>query len=191
MCFVLFSNLYVQFPFQYRADNKGFLKTILSDDSKIKRRRQKAINLQMTMIAWGLEFITGILAFTIRHFNLKDGGILSGLILLDVGLNFIVIPSSYILNTEVVKDSIIAKGWCKCFNNSHRSTRVEPARNEDLEAPIALHPIPKPISTISGNLNALSNSFDHTTLLNNLTKIADKKLDQNQCIVQVQVHAPE
>ena len=110
----------------------------MSEESKIKRRRKRTINLQMTTISWCLEFITGMLSMIMRHFKFnKYGPAVGFFFLVDVCLNLIVIPSFYILNNDDFKQRIISEGWFKWFTNFHRSSRVEPARNEDLEAPIA------------------------------------------------------
>ena len=140
-----------------RSENKSFLKAALSEEAKIKRRREKTINLQMTMTSWCLEFATGILACTMRYFAPKDGRVVLLLLIVDVSLNFVVIPASYILSSEEIKERIIAQGWCKWFNSFHRSNRVEPAENGALEAPIALNPIPRPIPTISGDMEIHDN----------------------------------
>ena len=102
-----------------------------------------------------MEFTTGIVAMLLR-FNFTDELVAPFLVLADACLNFIVIPGSYIFNNEATKQHIVAEGWYKWFNNSLRSNRVAPAANDGPEAPIPLNPIPRPISTISGNINALS-----------------------------------
>ena len=147
----------MQLTFQLRADTKPFLEAALSEESKTKRRRTKTINLQMTAISWALEFITGILAIALMYFSFANEFAIVFLSLTDVCMNFVVIPSSYIFNTEEVKQYIIAEGWRKWFNKSFRSNRVTPPTNDGLaEAPIELMPIPRPIPTISGNIFALS-----------------------------------
>ena len=110
----------------------------------------------MTTMSWCLECTTGILALVLMHGSFTDELAISAFFLADVCLNFIVIPSSYIFNNEATKQDIISDGWYKWFNNFFRSNTVVPATNENPEAPIALKPVPRPISTISGNINALS-----------------------------------
>ena len=103
-----------------------------------------------------MEFTTGIVAMLLR-FNFTDELVAPFLVLADACLNFIVIPGSYIFNNEATKQHIIAEGWRKWFNNFFRSHRVAPAANDGpVEAPIELNPMPRPIPTISGNINALS-----------------------------------
>ena len=112
----------------------------------------------MTAISWCVEFTSGALAMVLIHFDLTDESTIVALFFADVCLNFVVIPSSYIFKTEEVKQHIIAEGWRKWFNHFFRSHRVAPAENDrQVEAPIALNPMPCPIPTIYGNLKALSN----------------------------------
>ena len=143
--------------FRLRADNKSFLGAALSEESKIKRRRTKTVNVQMTLISWCLEFTTGIWAMLLTHFSVTDELAVASIFLADACLNFIVIPGSYLFNNEATKQHIIAEGWRKWFNHFFRSHRVAPAENDgQVEAPIALNPMPRPIPTISGNIKALS-----------------------------------
>ena len=111
----------------------------------------------MTTISWCLEFTTGILAMLL-NFSATDGLNTLFVFLGDAVLNFIVIPGSYLFNNEATRQTIIAEGWRKWFNNFFRSNRVTPAANDEdapAEAPIAPDPAPRPIPTISGNIYAL------------------------------------
>ena len=111
----------------------------------------------MTAMSWCVEFTSGILVIVLMHFTFTEESAIAPLFFADVCLNFVVIPSSYIFNTKEIKQHIIAEGWRKWFNTTFRSKRVAPAGNAGLaEAPIELNPIPRPIPTISGNINALS-----------------------------------
>ena len=117
----------------------------------------------MSFISWSLEFITGGIGLTI-YFLATEINTVVCFALLDVCLNFVIIPSSYILNTEVTKAFIIAQGWCKSFRCFFCSNQVGPAPNEDIEMDAmpnvipASNVIPAPIPTISGNIIALARS---------------------------------
>ena len=113
----------------------------------------------MTAISWFLEFTAGTIGMVLRYMewgvNVSDLNAFLCLAVIDIGLNFIVIPSSYILSNGVVKGLIIAEGWCEAIKPSKTSAKVQPAHNEDIPPPKAANPIPPPIPTISGNLNQL------------------------------------
>ena len=51
---------------------------------------------------------------------------------IDGFLNFIVIPSSYLLNTDIIKRVIITEGWCKVFRTQDDEVglnRIRPAQH--------------------------------------------------------------
>ena len=122
-----------------RSENKINFDACLSEESKIKRHRTKTINLQMTFISWLLEFVAGLSSLLIlashlspaRHFIIDSYGRLL-LFFFPVFLNFIMIPSSYLLNTEICKTFIIAQGWWKWFKNIVSPESTTPPQNAGL-----------------------------------------------------------
>ena len=126
-----------------RSENKETVNGSLSEESKIKRRRKKTINLQMTIISWSLEFLAGLTSLIILVFSHLDPSLLSAInivvdsdssvrilfVFLPVFLYFIIIPSTYLLHTEICKAYIIAHGWCKCFSNIISPERITPPQN--------------------------------------------------------------
>ena len=116
----------------------------------------------MTVISWSLEFIAGLAAFSV-NVQIDDPeasmDFIACGVLLDAFVNFIILPSSYILNNEVMKTVIIAEGWCKLFRVRMCSNKVAtcPPKNKVKENVRNLkRPLPIPISTISGNVKALT-----------------------------------
>ena len=139
----------------YRSENQQFLNAALSDDARIKRGRTRTVNLQMTFISWSLEFISGIITMAfiyIIHHGIYDNISKHVLLALDICINSIVIPGSYLLNSEVNKSLIVAGGWYRAIRNL-----LLPARHNQIqpEPPIELNVIPRPIASISGNIDAL------------------------------------
>ena len=137
---------------------------LLSEDARNRRHRTQAINLQMVVIAWSLEFISGLLVMVFWFF-VDDKNDQLALILIDILLRFVIIPGSYLLNTEVSKALVVAEGWWKSIRVSFSSNKIQPINNQDVEIKMELRqvsgrprPTPKPISTISGNLVAFNNS---------------------------------
>ena len=118
----------------------------------------------MVVIAWSLEFISGLLVMVFWFF-VDDKNDQLALILIDILLRFVIIPGSYLLNTEVSKALVVAEGWWKSIRVSFSSNKIQPINNQDVENKMELRqvsgrprPTPKPISTISGNLVAFNNS---------------------------------
>ena len=89
------------------------MQQLLSEESRRKRKRSNAINIQITFITWLLEFSAGILCAVVYFTASKVAS--RWLAFLDMTLNFILIPSSYIINNDVNKAVIIAHGWIQGF----------------------------------------------------------------------------
>ena len=138
---------------------------MLSETSKQKRRRRNAVNLQMTIFAWSLEFVTGLVNLSIGikiHNPESNVDFITFMVISDGALNFIIIPSSYILNSEELKIAIIESGWFQFFRQLIISNKVEPLQNDDdqqenqpPDPPDQPDPQPRPISSVSGNIKAL------------------------------------
>ena len=143
----------------FREENKERLQSVLSETSKQKRRRRNVINLQMTIIAWSLEFVTGLvnLLIGVKTSNPESNvDFIACMVIIDGFLNFIIIPSSYILNSDVLKTAIIASGWFQFFRQLILSNKVEPLQKDDNQQENAPpDPQPRPISSVSGNIKAL------------------------------------
>ena len=143
----------------FREENKERLQSLLSETSKQKRRRRNVINLQMTIIAWSLEFMTGLvnLLIGVKTSNPESNvDFITCMVIIDGFLNFIIIPSSYILNSDVLKTAIIASGWFQFFRQLIISIKVQPLQNDDNQQENAPpDPQPRPILSVSGNIKAL------------------------------------
>ena len=111
----------------YREENKERLQSLLSETSKQKRRRTNAVNLQMTLFAWSLEFVTGLVNLSIGitiHNPESNVDFITFMVIFDGLLNFIIIPCSYIMNNEVLKAAIIASGWIEAIRQRIRSNTI-------------------------------------------------------------------
>ena len=153
---------------------------LLSEDSRARRSKRQVINLQMAVIAWSLEFISGLLLL-IYWFLSEDKNHQLALIMIDILLRFIVIPGSYLLNTEVNKALIVAEGWWKSLRTTFRSNKIQPSNNQNQQNNLELmpitrrrRPIPNPISSITGNLIALNNLKEEITLRSNLNTLLEE-----------------
>ena len=119
-----------------RTQNKSFLKKALSDDYRMIRRRKYTISIQMTFTSWTLEAISGIFVLVITLFFAYDASLeiaTQVFIAIHVFLYFIVIPGSYLLNTEVYKNVIFKKGWSIVFPCRKRRRQVAPETNEEAQ----------------------------------------------------------
>ena len=126
----------------------------------MRRRRRYTISIKMTMISWSLELITGGISLVNTLIFGHDDSleiVTQVLVGVHVFLYFVVIPSSYLLNTEIFKNRIVEQGWTSAIPREKRSSRIAPLVHEDVEMKrfnshknsIEQGPIP----TISGNVN--------------------------------------
>ena len=107
------------------------MKIVLSESSKLKRRRMNKVNLQMTVMSWSLEFIAGLVCLGVNFNPESSPDLISIMVIFDACLSFIIIPSTYIFNDEVRKRGIIAEGWYIGVRGHMDSNSVGPAPNND------------------------------------------------------------
>ena len=110
-----------------RSHNNENVIASLSEESILKRRRRDTIGIQITIISWLLELLSGIIMIT-RHSNGTFLFVLSPQFYSEDSTltppihesffayfgavaNFILVPGSYLLNNEVVKLEILSRGW--------------------------------------------------------------------------------
>ena len=126
----------------------------------MRRRRRYTISIKMTIISWSLELITGGISLVNTLIFGHDDSleiVTQILVAVHVFLYFVVIPSSYLLNTQNFKNRIVEKGWTSAIPREKRNSRIAPLENQELEnKPFkgnenALNE--RPIPTISGNVN--------------------------------------
>ena len=96
------------------------MKLALTESVRRKRNRQVNISIQMTILTWSLELITGIISLSIYFISGHNDSPQAAnivLVLFTHFLHFIIIPSAYILNTGVIKERIFENGWLQSFRN--------------------------------------------------------------------------
>ena len=164
MKFAIFSNIFEGliylhiYIYDRKSEAQGVVSRILSETVRMRRQRRKTINIQMTIISWLIEFITGISVLAM-YFLYKEAYIVLALAMFNIFVSFVVIPGTYILNTEACKRFVIAHGWCTALRRMCPSTRVIPLQNEDQKSnshhnDVHRHkPMTQRIPTISGNIS--------------------------------------
>ena len=144
----------------FRSQNKSFLDKALSEEVRTRRRRRYTISIKMTITSWSLELVTGAISLVntliFGHYDSLEIAT-QVLVAVHVFLYFVVIPSSYLLNTEVTKDRIVEKGWTNAIPRERRKNRVTPIANEETKSTsIEMNEINRtksPVPTITGNVN--------------------------------------
>ena len=107
-----------------RSEESPTLAIALSEESKRRRHRKTKINIRLNVFAWALEFLAGLTTLIIyvcsRILGTADArGADYGRIfqLFYIGFWGIIIPSSYILKTEEVRNKIINNQLVNPFRN--------------------------------------------------------------------------
>ena len=142
------------------------------------------VGLQMTFISWSLEFLVGIIATAGILFKLggDDKAWKYVILPLDLFLNSIIIPGSYLLNNEVNRGLIAARGWYDTIKNKLLPIWHNEIQPEQPEPPIELNVLPPPIPTISGNINALEQRTcrdNYASIMQNLSGRIPNETTQN------------
>ena len=113
----------------FRIDKESGVNELLSDNAKRSRKHTQTVNIQMSVMTWAIEFITGCLLM--MNFTMSDNITVIVIInFIDVVMTFVLIPGAYILNTEVMKTRVIENGWFRSLGSFSTSGSVEPAENE-------------------------------------------------------------
>ena len=107
------------------------LKKLLSTSSKIRRNRQRLLNLQIQIFAWLVEFLGGMI-FAIMVLGPTHGNIPNSVVgLFSSLIYFVIIPSVYSINNENFKSSIMENPLYLSLTNKLFSTRINKIFNEN------------------------------------------------------------
>ena len=182
--FTIFSNIFEGliylhiFIYDRKSKSEGVVSAMLSEKVRIKRQRRKTINIQMTIISWLIEFISGI-AILAMYFLFKEANIVTLFAMFNTFLNFVIIPGTYILHTEVCRTLVVAQGWSLTIIRMCHPTRVSPLQDEDQNSDEHHNDVPprqampQPIPTISGNISARQNGTQRQNVIIEMKRLRE------------------
>ena len=104
------------------------LRKLLSDSAKARRNRRIILNMQVTFLAWLLEFIGGLIAIMVV-FLPHENNVTPGLLLLTEVFYCIIVPSAYLINSADLKSAIIDSKPYLAFTNKfapHSMNQIVP-----------------------------------------------------------------
>ena len=87
---------------------------LLSNEGKRYRHRRNKISLQINVVSWLLEFLSGGLMMMDYLLGISDGDFYHWIYLhiaLDTFLCGFLVPFTYVLNTDVIKEFVFSIGW--------------------------------------------------------------------------------
>ena len=107
---------------------------MLSEESERKRQKQDTISLQITILAWSVEFIAGIITIFIFLMSTRLDDYTESFVSVDYILSTIVTPACYLIKTENVRRMLYSLGWNKFFLDlfPHRNFRVAQAQDVEM-----------------------------------------------------------
>ena len=108
------------------------LKTLLTENSKTRRKRNITLNLQIAVLGWLVE-VFGFLTCVIGVFILGHGNsvVTTTLHTLAMTIYAIVLPCSILINSEEVKEYIFSSQWYSNFIDKFGLKTKEPSTSND------------------------------------------------------------
>ena len=112
------------------------LKTLLTEKSKTRRKRNITLNLQIAVLGWLVE-VFGFLTCVIGVFILGHGNSVVTMTLHTLAMTIyaIVLPCSILINSEEVKEYIFSSPWYSNFIDKSGLKTKEPSTSNDQKEP--------------------------------------------------------
>ena len=95
----------------FRDDDSEVLRRALSGEIRRTRRQRIKVSIHMTFCSWVLELILGNFLLALIFGDLE--GIGRWYRTLDQCVLFILLPCTYIINTDKTKEIIVSQNWCQ------------------------------------------------------------------------------
>ena len=117
--------------FNFRSEKS--VREHLSDACTKRRSRQTKIGIQTSIMAWIVELL-GIMTVTLLYnFSGNDPFKNQWMLCIVTSIYFVLIPGSYLLATDRLRESILNQGWRNSFETPPHSARVAPVPNPPIE----------------------------------------------------------
>ena len=98
----------------FRNDQKETIQRLLSEEAKTRRSKNFRSSLQLSVLTWSIEFVTGCLMGIDYSLGLSDGTLYNWMYvypLIDISLTGVFIPSTYILKSDSFRQFLYSFGW--------------------------------------------------------------------------------
>ena len=117
--------------FGFRNDQKETIQRLLSEEAKTRRSKNFRSSLQLSVLTWSIEFVTGCLMGIDYGLGLSDGTLYNWMYvypLIDITLSGVIIPSAYILKSESFREFLYSFGWINAIRKllGAKNSRVAP-----------------------------------------------------------------
>ena len=119
--------------FRTHKETMKKLKKLLNESSKDRRHRRNNLNIQITILAWIVEFL-GFLMIFLGSFILGHDNSLTTLCLqtLTLIVYFIALPSTFLLNGSKLKDKIVDSSTYITFSKLFKRNPIEDDKTDQI-----------------------------------------------------------
>ena len=133
--------LFAFISFREHKQSMVRLKKLLSDTSKARRHRRIILNIQITIIAWLVEFL-GFFVIFFGTFILPEKNPITTFTLqtFTISLYMIITPSMYLINSNHMKAIIVESNWyislvrgLNFINNKYKKDNNNQNENNNIE----------------------------------------------------------
>ena len=118
----------------FRNDQKENIQRLLSDEAKTRRSHNYKCSLQLSVVSWSIEFVTGCLMLIDYCLELSNDTFHIWMYvhpLVDIFLSGVVIPSAYILKSDLFREFLYNFGWLHTLRKlfGAKDARVAPSHD--------------------------------------------------------------
>ena len=124
----------------FRNDQKENIQRLLSEEARTRRSHNYKYSLQLSVISWSIEFVTGCLILI--DYSLEESNNTFYFWwyvhpLVDIFLTGVVIPSAYVLKSDLFREFLYNFGWLRTIRKllGAKESRVDPNDEESRVTP--------------------------------------------------------
>ena len=119
----------------FRNDQKENIQRLLSDEAKTRRSHNYKCSLQLNVVSWSIEFVTGCLMLIDYCLELSNDTFHIWMYvhpLVDIFLSGVVIPSAYILKSDLFREFLYNFGWLRTLRKLFGAKDASVAPSHDI-----------------------------------------------------------
>ena len=116
----------------FRNDEKENIQRLLSEEARTRRSHKYKCSLQLSVLSWSIEFVTGCLMLIDYSLGLSNDTFHVWTYvhpLVDIFLSGVVIPSAYVLKSDTFRELLYNFGWINTLRKlfGAKDSRVAPS----------------------------------------------------------------
>ena len=124
----------------FRNDQKENIQRLLSEEARTRRSHKYKCSLQLSVLSWSIEFLTGCLMLIDYSLGQSNDIFYFWMYvhpLVDIFLSGVVIPSAYVLKSDLFREFLYNFGWLRTIRKllELKEPSVAPSNEESRIAP--------------------------------------------------------